>query len=59
MWYLETADGLLVSHLINKYRRASRWLLNDYGRFNSVSSILNQLSWPTLQSRCKLPRYVT
>ena len=38
-------------------RRAARWVLNDYGRFSSVSSVLNQLSWPTLQSRRKLSRF--
>ena len=40
-------------------RRAARWVLNDYGLFSSVSSMLNQLSWPTLQSRHKLSRLHT
>ena len=37
-------------------RRAA---LNDYGRFSAVSLLLNQLSWPTLQSRRKLSRLHT
>ena len=39
--------------------RAARWVLNDYGQFNSVSSIVNQSSWPNLQSRHKLSRLHT
>ena len=35
-------------------RRAARWVMNDYGRLSSVTSMLNQLSWPTLQTRRKL-----
>ena len=37
-------------------QRAARWVLNDYGQFSSVSSMLNQLSWRTLQSHHKLSR---
>ena len=40
-------------------QRAARWVLNDYGRFSSVTSMLDQLSWPTLQTRCKLSRLQT
>ena len=36
-------------------RRAARWVMND-GRLSSVTSMLNQLSWPTLQTRRKLSR---
>ena len=35
-------------------RRAARWVMNDYGRLSSVTSMLNQLSWPTLQTHRKL-----
>ena len=31
-------------------------MLNDYGRFTSVTSLLDQLSWPTLQTRRKVTR---
>ena len=40
-------------------RRAARWALNDYSRFGSVTLMLDQLSWPTLQTRCKLSRLRT
>ena len=40
-------------------RRAARWVMNDYGRLSSVTSMLNQLSWPTLQTRRKLSRLQT
>jgi len=32
-------------------RRATRWALNDYGRYSSVSSMLAQLGWVTLKIR--------
>ena len=35
---------------------SSSWVLNDYGRFSSVSLMLDQLKWPTLQIRRKLSR---
>ena len=37
-------------------RRAARWVLNNYSRFGSVTLMLDQLSWPTLQTRRKLSR---
>ena len=40
-------------------RRAAHWVLNDYGRFSSVTSMLDKLSWPTLQTRHKLSRLQT
>ena len=45
-----------IMELEKVQQRAARWVLNDYGRSSSVSSMLNQLSWPTLQSRRKLSR---
>ena len=39
--------------------RVALWVLNDYDRFSSVSSMLNQLSWPTIQSGHKLSRLHT
>ena len=38
-----------ISKLEKVQRRAARWVLNDYGRFSSVSLMLDQLKWPTLQ----------
>ena len=40
-------------------RRAARWVMNDYGRYSSVTSMLEQLSWPTLQFRRKSSRLQT
>ena len=34
--------------------RAAHWVLNDYGRFSSVTSMLDQLSWPILQTCHKI-----
>ena len=45
-----------ISELEKVQRRAARWVLNDYGRFSSVSLMLDQLKWPTLQVRWKLSR---
>ena len=39
--------------------RATRWVLNDYGKFSSITHMLHQLSWPTLQTRRKLSRLQT
>ena len=36
--------------------RAACWVLNDDGRFSSVTSMLDQLSRPTLQIRRKISR---
>ena len=40
-------------------RRAACWVLNDYGRPSSVTSMLDQLSWPALQACRKLSRLLT
>ena len=48
-----------IMELEKVQRRAAHWVLNDYGWFSSVSSMLNHLSWPTLQSRRKLSRLHT
>ena len=37
-------------------QRVVRWVLNEYGRFSSVTSMLDQLSWPTLQTHHKISR---
>ena len=41
----------ISSNYVQKVQqRAAHWVLNDYGRFSSVTSMLGQLSWPTLQT---------
>ena len=40
-------------------QRAALWVLNDYGIFSSVTLMLDQLSWPTLQTHCKVSRLHT
>ena len=37
-------------------RRAARWVLSDYRRESSVTSLLSSLKWPTLQQRHLLSR---
>ena len=39
--------------------RAACCVLNDYSRFNSVTSMLDQLSWPTLHTHRKVSRLHT
>ena len=48
-----------IMELEKVQRRAARWVLNDYSQFSSVISMLDQLSWPTLQTHCKLSRLHT
>ena len=40
-------------------QRAACWVLDDYGRFSSVTSMLDQSSWPTLQTYRKVAIYIT
>ena len=63
---LEYASDVLDPHHVEDImelekvqQRAAHWVLNDYGWFSSVSTMLGQLSWPTLQSRHKLSRLAT
>ena len=37
-------------------RRAARYVSSDYGRTSSVTSMLNELRWPSLASRRKFAR---
>ena len=37
-------------------RRAARWATSNCSRFNSVSNILQSLTWPTLELRRKISR---
>ena len=38
--------------------RAARWVLSDYGRQSSITIMLTQLGWPTLQHRCFISRLI-
>ena len=40
-------------------RRAAHWVMNDYGRYSSITSMLEQLSRPTLQFHRKSSRLQT
>ena len=42
-------DPYYIDKLELIQRRAARWVLSDYNRTSSVSLMLQQLSWPTLQ----------
>ena len=37
-------------------RRAARWVLHDYNRYSSVTSMLQHLNWPTLETRRQISR---
>ena len=38
-----------IQQLENVQHRAARWVLNDFIRYSSVTHMLHQLSWPSLQ----------
>jgi len=46
-----------VHRIENIQRRAARWIMKDYSRYSSVTSMLQQLSWPELQTRHKISNY--
>ena len=48
-----------VHKLENIQRRAARWVLKDYSRSSSVTSMLQHLSWPELKTRRKISRLQT
>ena len=39
-------------------RRAARWVLSEFGRHSSVTNMLVQLGWPTLQHRRFMSRII-
>ena len=45
-----------ITNIEKIQRRAARWVFNDYGRYSSVTSMLQQLQWPTLEERRKKAR---
>ena len=40
-------------------RRAVRWVTNDYSPYNSVSNMLSNLGWRSLENRCYDARLIT
>jgi len=39
-----------VHRIENIQRRAAKWIVKDYSRYSSVTSMLQQLSWPELRT---------
>jgi len=48
-----------IQQLEKVQRRAARWVLNDFSHHSSVTSMIQQLSWPSLQLRRKVARLQT
>ena len=48
-----------IQQLEKVQRRAARWVLNDFSRYSSITNMLQQLSWPSLQVRRKICRLQT
>ena len=48
-----------IAKLEKVQRRAARWVLNNYDRLNSVTQMLDKLSWLTLQTRRHISRLQT
>jgi len=48
--------NLQIQQLEKVQMRAARWIFNEYSRFSSVSAMLIELSWPSLQTRHKISR---
>jgi len=48
-----------ITDLEKVQQRAARWVINDHSRYSSVTLMLDQLSWPTLQFQGKLSRLQT
>ena len=46
----------LIDNIEKIQRQAARWVLSDYRQQSSVTNMLNQLHWPTLQLRCYISR---
>ena len=40
-----------ISNIEKIQRRAARWILSDFGRYSSVSTMLAQLQWSSLEKR--------
>jgi len=56
-WNILARCGTLLKHsTLPVLRRAACWVLNDYSRYSSVTTTLQQLYWPTLDARRKKAR---
>ena len=49
-------QAVSITNIEKVQRRAARLVLNDYSRYSSVTSMLQQLQWPTLEERRKKAR---
>ena len=49
-------QAVYITNIEKIQRRAAHWVLNDYSRYSSVTSLLQQLQWPTLEERRKKAR---
>ena len=47
-----------ITKLEKVQRRAARYIFNDYSSFHSVSAMLDQLNWPSLESRRDYPKII-
>ena len=54
VWHAQ--HNSLIQQLEKVQRRAARWIFNDYSIFSSVSAMLIELSWLSLQTRHKISR---
>ena len=57
VWDPYHLDDILALEKVQ--RRAARWVMNDYSRYSSASSMLNDLIWPSLHCRCRNNRLQT
>jgi len=48
-----------IQELEKVQRRAARWVMNDYGRYNSVTTMIQHLDWDTLKKRRMIIRLQT
>ena len=46
-----------IMELEKVQQRAAHWVMNDKSRFSSVTLMLNQLPWPTIQTHHRLCIY--
>ena len=51
-------EAVHIQILEKVQQQAARWVLSDYGRPSSVTTMLTQLGWPTLQHRRFISRLI-
>ena len=52
----DPTQRIYVTRIEAIQRRAARWVLNNYSRYSSVTTMLQQLQWPTLEERRRRAR---